>query len=195
MGGSGVAGTALSALALLTALLVGCAAAPTVPQSTAKRYLAFIEHAELPLRQRLAQYLGFSPDATEPAGHWTLFESKSKGAISRVAVRLESNSSGSQSGKIATVFDPSFECITLNQLSQVGSYFPGAPFPIHTSRPDGSFGLLGMGQDDPRFEFRLSDGSSLEAEIVMAGNCLAQLTHAITGAGSPTQETVRRRDS
>lgn len=169
---------------LLAVLLTACATQPPpVPDTWPKRYRTFIQEVSLPLEFRLSRYLGPIVDrpsrsiGTEEA---LIIQFAPTNAISGVTLRFDTLANGVYAGRMWTQFNRKATCVSLKQLSEVGQYRPGYPFPVHGYGRDNVVGVARLESTPDKFVLLLEGGGRVEADLHFENGCLDRLEHAVT---------------
>lgn len=170
-------------LPLLAVLLTACVTQPQpVPDTWPKRYRAFIQEVNLPLGSRFSRYLG--PIADRPPGDIGTEEALNirfapTNAVSGVTVRFDTVLNGVYAGRMWTQFNRKVTCVSLKQLSEVGQYQPGYPYPVHGYGRENVFGVVRLESTPDKFILFLEGGARLEADPYFVDGCLDRLEHSV----------------
>lgn len=165
---------AATGLALALAL-VSCVSMETIPDTWPKRYREFLQKVEMPIARRITMYLGLDTSNSprhQPYDQDIVFYSSMPGAVRNIQIRFNAGVDKVYTGTVETSFSPSVVCITYEQLKEVGEYKPGIVIP-------GRHGSPGYAPPD-HFVFKLDDGTTLQATIVMEKACLSSLKHTLS---------------
>ncbi len=129
----------------------------------------------MPIGLRITVYLGLDTSNSppnQPYDQEIVFYSSKPSAVWNTQIRFNSGVDKVYTGSVETSFSPSVVCISYEQLKEVGEYKLGIVIP-------GRHGSPAYFPPD-HFVFKLDDGTTRQAIIVMEKGCLSRLTHTIS---------------
>jgi hypothetical protein len=137
----------------------------------------------MPFSQRVAVYLGLETDrspTSQAYGEPIVIYASSANTIWGATIRFGAPIGNVYKGRIGTNFSPSVTCITYDQLKEVGDFRTGNSVPMHVmTGPSGSGYVTFLPLPD-HFIFKLENGTTLEANVVMEKGCLSSLEHNLS---------------